>query len=114
MSYYQHIDDFEGIVPKDNAMPSDVKRIISHCNHNYLTRYYFFSPSQIKIYRYYKNGYAYELIKTRFQKSYKVCLIPDEDDGTPRTPNIRDLIYVSDRFMKRIENMNKLILPKLT
>ena len=115
MSYYQHIDDFEGIVPKDNVMPSDVKRLISHCNHNYLTRYYFFSPSQRKFYRYYTsyNGYAYELALIQCKKSHKFTLIPDEDDGTSRTPNIRDSISPTDRFIQRIENMNKLILPKL-
>ena len=110
MSYYQHIDDFEGIVPKDNAMPSDVKRLISNCNHNYLNRLYFFSPSQMRFYRYYTDGNAYIV----YNRGISYYFIPDEDDGTPRTPNIRDLIYVSDRFMKRIENMNKLILPKLT
>ena len=113
MSYYQHIDDFDGIIPVDNAMPADVKRMISHCNHNYLKRYYFFSPSQRTFYRYYPNDkYAYELTTTRFQKYTKCCVIPDEDNGTSKTPNIRDSIYLSNRFMQRIEHMNKLILPK--
>ena len=114
MSYYQHIDDFDGIIPVDNAMPADVKRLISHCNHNYLTRYYFFSPSTRTFYRYYcKDCYAYELVNYQMGKSAMVKLIPDEDDGTTNTPKILDSIYISQRFMQRIANMNKLILPKL-
>ena len=109
MSYYQHIDDFEGIVPKDNAMPADVKRLISHCNHNYLHRYYFFSRSQLTFYRYYTDGSA----SRGYNRGINFYFIPDEDDGTPRTPNIRDAINITDRFLQRIENMNKLILPTL-
>ena len=112
MSYYQHIDDFDGVVPLDNAMPSDVKRLISHCNHNYHKRYYFFSPSQRAFYRYYRNETtAYQLATKQHQKYPVVQLIPDEDDGTAKTPNIRDSICISNRFIQRIENMNKLILP---
>ena len=49
----------------------------------------------------------------RFQKYTKVNLLPDENKGTGPTQKIHDSIYLSDRFMQRIENMNKLILPKL-
>ena len=122
MSYYQHIDDFDGVVPLDNAMPSDVKRLISHCNHNYHKRYYFFSPSQRAFYRYYRDATsAYQLATKQHQKYPVVQLIPDEDErckasrdfvvGTAKTPNIRDSICISNRFIQRIENMNKLILP---
>ena len=107
MSYYQHIDDFDGVVPIDNAMPSDVKRLLSHCNHNYHKRYYFFSPSQRKFYRYYEDGYAYTVYNMPFNKGLKFTFIPDEND------KLRDSIYLSNRFMQRIEHMNKLILPKL-
>ena len=112
MSYYQHIDDFDGVVPIDNAMPSDVKRLISHCNHNYHKRYYFFSPSQRAFYRYYSN-YAYQLATKQQHKCTYVNVIPDEDDGTSKTPNIRDAICISNRFMQLIEHMNKLVLPNL-
>ena len=114
MSYYQHIDDFDGIIPVDNAMPADVKRLISHCKHNYLTRYYFFSPSQRKFYRYWcKDCYGYELNTIQNRKSPIVQLLPDENDGTKNTPNIIDKITISNRFMQRVEHMNKLILPNL-
>ena len=113
MSYYQHINDFDGITPLDNAMPADVKRLISHSKYNYQTHYYFFSPSQRTFYRYYKDGYAYKVYSMSFHKGLRFTFIPDEDDGTSKTPNIRDTIYLSNRFMQRIEHMNKLILPNL-
>ena len=112
MSYYQHIEDFEGVVPKDNIMPSDVKRLISHCNHTFHKRYYFFSPSMKTFYRCYIDS-VMPLSDYRFQKYTKVNLLPDENKGTGPTQKIHDSIYLSDRFMQRIENMNKLILPKL-
>ena len=112
MSYYQHIDDFEGFVPKDNVMPSDVKRLISHCNHTFYKRYYFFSPSQMKFYRYYTDyHYTYELSMSG--KFNKVNLLPDTNKGVGPTQKIHDAINITDRFIQRIENMNKLILPKL-
>ena len=114
MSYYLHIDDFDGIVPVDNAMPKDVKRLISHCNHNYHKRYYFFSPSQMAFYRYHHyDKIAVQLSICQNNKCYKVNLLPDENKGTGITQNIHDSICISNRFLKRIENMNKLILPSL-
>ena len=114
MSFYLHSNDFDGIIPVDNAMPSDVKRLISHCNHNYHKRYYFFSPSQRAFYRYHHyDKIAVRLSTSRCNKCYKVNLLPDENKGTGITQNIHDAITISDRFMKRIENMNKLILPNL-
>ena len=107
MSYYQHIDDFEGIVPKDNAMPSDVKRLISHSKYNYHNRHYFFSPSRRTFYIYYPDGHAYTVYNRPANNGLSFTFIPDEGR------KLRDCIYVSDRFMQRIENMNKLILPKL-
>ena len=52
-NYYEHINDFDGIIPKPEKMPADVKRIISHCDFTYNRRYYFFSPSNKQLYRYY-------------------------------------------------------------
>ena len=107
MSYYQHIDDFEGIVPKDNAMPADVKRLISHSKYNYHYRIYFFSPSRRTFYTYYSDGSAYIVYNRKVNNTLRFTFIPDEGR------KYRDCITVSDRFMQRIENMNKLILPKL-
>ena len=56
---------------------------------------------------------AVRLATKQYQKCIYANLIPDEDDGTFKTPNIRDTICISNRFLKRIENMNKLILPNL-
>ena len=76
-------------------MPSNVKRLISHCNHNYHKRYYLFPPSQRVFYRYYRNATsAYQLATKQHQKYSVVNIIPDEDDGTAKTPNICDSIYI--------------------
>ena len=116
-NYYEHINDFEGIEPVPNAMPPDVKRLISHTKHTYNDRFYFFSPSDKSFYRYYEQyKHAVPVCSNQpFKKSTseRYQFIPDADDGTPNTPNIRDNIVVSDRFMKRVENMNKLILPSM-
>ena len=112
-NYYEHINDFDGIEPAVNVMPSDVKRLISHCDHTYNDRYYFFSPCEKQFYRYFDKGeYAIKLsCSIVSKKSVKYNFLPDEDfDGSL---NIRDTIIVSDRFMKRIENMNKLVLPSM-
>ena len=113
INYYEHINDFEGIEPVADAMPADVKRLISHTKHTYHERFYFFSPSEKTFYRYYEQfKHAYPVCSNAInKKSERYQFIPDADDGTPNTPNIRDNIYLSDRFMKRVEKMNKLILP---
>ena len=118
--YYEHFNDFDGLTPSANIMPSDVKRLISHTKHEYKTRYYFFSPSERILYRYYDsndgNDHAYKLYGNYIGKNNKTIryqIIPDSDDGTNKTDTVRDSLFVSDRFIKRIENMNKLILPSL-
>ena len=113
--YYDHIDDFDGAEPLENEMPRDVKRLIYHCRHTYHNRLYFFSPSEKQFYRYFpKSEYAEKLGGYRVSKrSLRYQFIPEEDDGTPSTPNIRDSIVVSDRFVKRVEKMNKLELPSM-
>lgn len=115
VNYYEHIEDFDGVTPKPDKMPADVKRIISHCSFTYNRRYYFFSPSRKQIYRYYTDIDFAVLLESRktSKTSFRYLLIPDIDDGTPNTPNKRDSINISDRFIKRIEGMNKLVLPKL-
>lgn len=113
-NYYEHFNDFEGLNPKPEIMPSDVKRIISHCDNTYYRRFYFFSPSQKQLYRYYKQSdFAVPITSNIVYKSIRYQLIPDIDDGTPNTPNKRDNIIKSDRFMMRIIQIHKLILPKL-
>ena len=112
MSYYLHIDDFDGIVPVVNVMPKDVKRLITHCKHNYRKRYYFFSPSQMAFYRYHHNDeIVIPLAIHQNKKCSIVNLLPDENEGTGITQNIHDSICISNRFLQRIANMNKLILP---
>lgn len=118
MSYYENINDFEGLVPKDGAMPKDFKRLIEHTRYDYYTRYYFFSPSMRCFYRYYKcknpeNDYSWELSGYQVGKSFKYNFIPDCEDGTPKTDTYHDSICVCERFLKRTANMKKLILPSL-
>ena len=116
-NYYEHINDFDGFVPKDGLMPSDVKRLISHSKYEYKTRYYFVSPSERMLYRYYDSNDGSDCacrVCGRYvgknKKSLKFNLMPDVNRGLD---NIHDALIISDRFIKRIENMNKLILPSL-
>ena len=53
-NYYDNISDFDGIEPVANTIPGDIKRLISHCSHNYYDRCYFFCPSEKQFYRYSK------------------------------------------------------------
>ena len=103
---------FEGVEPKVRAMPQDVKRVIEHGRHTYHKRLYFYSQSAKKIYRYYpREGYAYDLaMKKKGKNSFVVTLIPDADDGTGKNP-VRDSVYISPQFMKRVEGMDSLIIP---
>ena len=103
---------FKGVEPKPKAMPNDVKRLIEHGRFTYYKRLYFFSPSTKMIYRYYPNeGYAYDLmLRKKGKNSYVATLIPDADDGTGMNP-VRDSVYISPQFMKRIESMESLIIP---
>ena len=112
--YYIHIDDFGDIetLPKPELMPKDVKRIFKHCSHTFNSRIYFFSESTKQFYRYFQsNGgtisNVYSLKKSE-KASEIFYLIPDEDDGTPNTPNCRDRITASKQFINRIKNMNKI------
>ncbi len=112
-NYYQHINDFEDIVPIDNAMPVDVKQLISHCNHTFHKRFYFFSPSEKKFYRYYpdeqQSKELYSKLRTNgISPAYR--LTPDISFKSGK--KIRDDIIISKHFIKRIEQMNKLIISK--
>ena len=112
--YYEYGQHFDMEVTS-GKMPKDVKRVIRHGNNTYNDRYYFFSASERSMYKYFTsyggiadrmNSYPVSKVSIRFQ------LIPDEDDGTPNTPNKRDSIYVSDRFIRRVEGMNKIELDR--
>ena len=112
-TYYEHINDFEGIEPPADIMPADVKRLISHGKHTYQKRFYFFSPSEKKFYRYFDNDKTIKELEGRIrnqkEKSFTCRLTPDISYGNKY--HIRDYIIISKPFIKRIEQMNKLILP---
>ena len=103
---------FKGVEPKPKAMPNDVKRLIEHGRFTYYKRLYFYSPTTNKIYRYYpREGYAYDLtLMKKGKNSFVATLIPDADDGTGTNP-VRDSVYISPQFMKRIETMESLVIP---
>ena len=112
--YYEYGQHFDMEVTP-GQMPKDVKRIFRHCDNTYNNRHYFFSASERAIYRYYSYGGGFAGIASSFRvskKSIRYQLIPDEDDGTPNTPNKRDSIVVSDRFIRRVEGMNKIELDR--
>ena len=131
-NYYEHIADFGkltcnigthfepkliDISPKDNDMPSDVKRIFKHCDHEYNKRYYFLSESAKCIYRFYpteNGGYCSEVYHNNLasKKSDVFYLIPDSDRGTKET-NYRDKILLSARLLDRVKNMNKIELDRM-
>ena len=112
-SYYKFINDFEGIEPPADIMPADVKRLISHSKHTFQKRYYFFSTSEKKFYRYFDDDKSVKELEGRIrnknEKSLTYRLAPDISYGNKY--RIRDYIIISKPFMKRIEQMNKLILP---
>ena len=112
--YYIHFDDFGDIEipPKPELMPKDVKRLFKHNAHTFNTRYYFFSESTKKFYRYYQSygGYINEVYSRKQTKnsSDTFYLISDEDDGTPNTPTRRILISASKQYINKIKHMNKI------
>ena len=93
-------------------MPNDVKRLIEHSRFTFHKKLYFYSQNEKKIYRYYpREGYAYDLAMQKKGKNlFVTTLIPDADDGTGKNP-VRDSIYISTLFMKRVETMESLIIP---
>ena len=50
--YYEYAADFECDDVEEYIFPSDIKRIISHGDHTFHNRIYFFSPSERRVYRY--------------------------------------------------------------
>ena len=117
---YVHEDDFDGLKVVEGVMPEDVKRLMSHCGHTYKHRYYFFSPSERSFYWYFKkDDGSWKSRKldgswaNKSKRSVIYSFIPDEFEAFSKMYDYRDTIVVTDRFMKRIEKMNKLELPSL-
>ena len=105
--YYENANDFDGIEPADYVMPYDVKRLISHCGHTFHKRFYFFSPSERRFYKYNANKKTAKVKKckalgNRPSPRYRFSTDDDKDDE----------ITVSKHFMKRIEGMKSLILKR--
>ena len=100
--YYIHADDFECDDVTEYVMPSDIKRIISHNQHTFYKRIYFFSPSERQIYRYLPMfcGCSETIKAYKVGKSLKFNLLTDE--------NKHDSIYVSDRLIARTSGMSKI------
>ena len=105
--YYEHEADFECDPIEEYIFPPDIKRIISHGNHTFNKRLYFFSPSARRVYRFssYEYGSGTYLSPYKQRNSLVYNLITDE--------NKHDSLCVSDRLLKRTVNMTKIILPKM-
>ena len=107
--HFDYADDFE-IKPDTwnrynwDKYPSDIKRIWSSCNgaHIFSKRLYFFSPSYRIVYQIGSDPLRY---RERDDDTHVYCLIDDN--------NKRYSLYVSDRLLGRIKNMNKIELPKM-
>ena len=100
--YFGYMDRF----PKDDMMPRDVKRIYRHGKYIFNERYYFISESTKMIYRYYEVDDRVEIvyhnkIATKCDRFY---LVPDYSSVKNR--NIRDIICITDKLLKRIHEMN--------
>ena len=113
MDYYLYKDSFgEDIksvpyISDDKGsyiyLPKDIKRLISRGDKTFKTRIYFVSEETRAVYRGYGCGYCLTLSQRPISKrSNSVQIIPD-DDG-------RTTISLSDRFFKRVKDMNELIL----
>ena len=105
--YYENANDFEGVEVADYVMPYDVLRLISHCEHTFHKRFYFYSPSERRFYKYNNNKKTAKVKKckaigNRPSPRYRFSTDDDKDDE----------ITVSKHFMKRIEGMKSLILKR--
>ena len=107
-SYYDHVNDFNGLKPADYVMPYDVKRLIEHCGHTYNDRFYFYSPSERRFYRYNDVKQKAVVMKANSKHdpiSPRYRFVADDD--------FRDSIIVSKLFMKRVEGMKSLKLERV-
>ena len=103
--YYVNADEF-GCDVMEGLMPTDVKRIYKHCDHTYEKRFYFVSASEKMIYRYFPDYEMSEtLMSSNYGKGQKFNILTDAGK--------HDSIVINSRFLKRIENMKSLILPRM-
>ena len=105
IGYYDHAADFECDDVAEGVLPSDIKRIISHGQHTFHRRLYFFSPSQRQVYRCYPPQCGQLLNSYTIYNSLKYNLITD--DGK------HDALCVNDKLIARTATMTKLVLPKM-
>ena len=105
--YYDNADSFDGIEPADYVMPYDVKRLIKHNRHTYHKRFYFYSQSERRFYRYFDDEQRAVVMKGKVMnertQSIRYRFIPDISYSVGE--NIRDEILLSKFFMKRVESM---------
>ena len=108
--YYDNANEFEGVEPIDYVMPYDVKRLIKHNRHTFMKRYYFYSPSERRFYRYFDDEQRAVVMNGRVMNertlSIRYRFIPDISYSVG--DNIRDEILLSRFFMKRVEGMKQI------
>ena len=86
-------------------MPDDVKWLIEHSKFMNHKKLYFYGQSEKKISRYYpREEYVYDLALQMKGNCLIASLIIDADDWTGINP-VRDKIYISSLFLKRVEGM---------
>ena len=105
--YYDNANEFEGVEPIDYVMPYDVKRLIKHNRHTFMKRFYFYSPSERKFYRYFDDEQRAVVMKGKVKnertQSIRYRFIPDISYSVG--DRIIDDILLSRFFMKRVEGM---------
>ena len=105
--YYDNTNEFEGVEPADYVMPCDVKRLIKHNRHTFMKRFYFYSPSERKFYRYFDDEQRAVVLNGKVMnertQSIRYRFIPDISYSVG--DKIRDEILLSRFFMKRVEGM---------
>ena len=105
--YYDNIDEFEGIEPIAYVMHFDVLRLLSHNNHSFHKRLYFYSPSARVFYKYNANKRTARRLKGVMKNdnaTVRYRFVDDDDKD--------DEILMSRFFIKRIEGMKAIRLDK--
>ena len=105
--YYDNIDEFEGIEPIAYVMPFDVVRLLSHNNHSFHKRLYFYSPSTRVFYKYNAMKRTARRLKGVMKNDNATVRYRFIDDGDKN-----DEILLSRFFIKRIEGMKAIRLDK--
>ena len=108
--YYDNANEFEGVEPIDYVMPYDVKRLMKHGKHTYRKRFYFYSPSERRFYRYFDDEQRAVVMKGKVMnektQSIRYHFIPDISYSVG--DKVRDKILLSKHFMKRVEGMKRI------